>query len=324
MSEKVTTKSTKNAIWEAYQDALKQLEAKNALVEDPTAKIQEEARKQTLSDAETIVGMGILNPEITEQYKNLQDAIRIHKKELEDIYGIQAKAESLTAIINAYNVKKAELDEKYKNDVATYEAELKQRKEEGKSDLEELEKSKETKLQELNDVYAERHAALEKERKREVEEYEYALKRERQKENDAWSDKKAEREAALAEKEYEVTRLQKMLDEKVDYLTELEIKVAEIPTLVEQAKAEAFEDGRQKAGKEYSFEKRAIEQKNAYELSAAQEKSNRAEEALELERQKNFELQGKLDAAYAQMRDLASETVKSNGGVRILQSESSK
>lgn len=324
MSEKVTTKSTKNAIWEAYQDALKQLEAKNALVEDPTAKIQEEARKQTLSDAETIVGMGILNPEITEQYKNLQDAIRIHKKELEDIYGIQAKAESLTAIINAYNVKKAELDEKYKNDVATYEAELKQRKEEGKSDLEELEKSKETKLQELNDVYVERHAALEKERKREVEEYEYALKRERQKENDAWSDKKAEREAALAEKEYEVTRLQKMLDEKVDYLTELEIKVAEIPTIVEQAKAEAFEDGRQKAGKEYSFEKRAIEQKNAYELSTAQEKSNRAEEALELERQKNFELQGKLDAAYAQMRDLASETVKSNGGVRILQSESSK
>lgn len=324
MSEKVTTKSTKNAIWEAYQAAMKQLEAKNALVEDPTAKIQESAHKQALADAEAIVSMNILNPEITEQYKNLQDAIRLHKKELEDIYGIQTKAESLTAIINAYNVKKAELDDKYKADVAAYEAELEQRKEDGNATLEELQISKERKIQELQDAYAEKRDALEKERKREAEEYDYALRRERQKENDAWNDMKAERQAALAAKEHEVSKLQVMLDEKVDYMAELEAKVAEIPVVIEQAKSEAFEDGKKKAGQEYAFEKHAIEQKNAYEMKAEQGAKKRAEEALELERQKNIELQEKLDAAYAQMRDLASETVKSNGGVRILQSDTSK
>ena len=37
----------------------------------------------------------------------------------------------------------------------------------------------------------------------------------------------------------------------------------------------------------------------------------------------NTSLQNKLDGAYAQMRELAADTVKSNGGVKILSGETS-
>ena len=75
--------------------------------------------------------------------------------------------------------------------------------------------------------------------------------------------------------------------------------------------------------KSWGFEKRAIEQKNEYEQKALNDKIKRLETDLTEAKDTIATLQEKLDSAYAQMRELATDTVKCNGGVKILDRENS-
>ena len=59
-----------------------------------------------------------------------------------------------------------------------------------------------------------------------------------------------------------------------------------------------------------------------YELKAVNDALTRAENALSDANKKIAELTDKLDASYTRMQELASTTVKSNGGVKILDRES--
>ena len=69
---------------------------------------------------------------------------------------------------------------------------------------------------------------------------------------------------------------------------------------------------------------RALKQKNDYDVQILEDKVNRLELEVGSLRDEKVALQSKLDEAYAQMRDLAAETVKSTGGVKILNGQNSQ
>ena len=52
--------------------------------------------------------------------------------------------------------------------------------------------------------------------------------------------------------------------------------------------------------------------------------NNALVERLNAEKENNKILAGKLDAAYAQIRDIATQTVQANGAIRIMETNSSK
>lgn len=60
-----------------------------------------------------------------------------------------------------------------------------------------------------------------------------------------------------------------------------------------------------------------------YEQKALHDKVERLESDLSEAKNTIVTLQNKLDSAYVQMRELATDTVKSNGGVKILDRETS-
>ena len=318
----VTMKSTKQQIFDAYQEALKKSQEMDALKESPADKIEKERKEAVVANADKAVDSNIFNEEITKQYQDLKEAIAMKKAELKDLYNIEAQAASLAAIINAAKEKKYQLDEEYKANKALQEEERKKAVEEKEQELEELQASIETVKEQIQVVRKEEISKVNKERKREEEEYAYKLQRERKKENDAWEDEKATREKEVAIKEANAEAMLAEAESKVEELQTLKEKVDQIPTLIAEAEARGQEAGEKAAGKEYGYKKTMYEKEKEYEIAKLQDQVDRLTEAKEDAETKAWQLQEKLDEAYAKMNTLASDTVKANGAVKIVSSGS--
>lgn len=308
--EKITSKSTKSQILDAYNKAIKKLNEIEASKDDPVSQKESQMKKETFEAADKIVAMGILNPEITGQYKSLEIAIEMKKNELKDLYDLEAEANSLTAMINAHKDMQRELEEEAKENKKAIEAGIKA-----------LEAELKAKEEEVENEVAEERERVSKIRQREEEEYQYNLKRKRQLEDDEWEDNKKARESVIASREEELVNKGKELVEKEAYIADLENKVASIPDQVASAYEEGKKEGKAKADKSNTFEVRSLETKHEYEVQNLQNQIDRLEQDLETEKSKNNDLQNKLDDAYTQMRELATNTVQSVGGVKILSND---
>lgn len=315
---KITMKSTKQEIMEAYEEAMKKIAESESGKDDPVAAAKVENDKKIIESAQMIVEDNILNPVIIERYENLKTAIEMKNKELQELYGIETKANSLVAMINAYKDKEIELKDKYNARTKELDDEFTKKELILKEEIASLEKSKEDLINKIQNESNELTKSLNKKHKREEEEYEYNLKRSRKVENDRWEDEKAAREKELAEREAAVKADEAELADRTSYIEELEKKVEEIPDLIQDAKDKAFADGKAKADKSNAFEVRALKQQNDYNTQILEDKVDRLYSEVDSLKAEKASLQAKLDDAYAQMRELAAETVKSTGGVKIL------
>lgn len=315
---KITMKSTKQEIMEAYEEAMKKIAESESGKDDPVAAAKAESDKKIIESAQMIVEDNILNPVIIERYENLKTAIEMKNKELQELYGIETKANSLVAMINAYKDKEIELKDKYNARTKELDDEFTKKELILKEEIASLEKSKEDLINKIQNESNELTKSLNKKHKREEEEYEYNLKRSRKVENDRWEDEKAAREKELTEREAAVKADEAELADRTSYIEELEKKVEGIPELIQDAKDKAFAEGKAKADKSNAFEVRALKQQNDYNTQILEDKVDRLYSEVDSLKAEKANLQAKLDDAYAQMRELAAETVKSTGGVKIL------
>ena len=315
---KITMKSTKQEIMEAYEEAMKKIAESESGKDDPVAAAKAENDKKIIESADTVAEGSILNPVIIERYENLKTAIEMKNKELQELYGIETKANSLVAMINAYKDKEIELKDKYNAKTKELDDEFTKKELILKDEIASLEKSKEDLINKIQNESNELTKSLNKKHKREEEEYEYNLKRSRKVENDRWEDETAAREKELTEREAAVKADEAELADRTSYIEELEKKVEEIPDLIQDAKDKAFADGKAKADKSNAFEVRALKQQNDYNTQILEDKVDRLYSEVDSLKAEKANLQAKLDDAYAQMRELAAETVKSTGGVKIL------
>lgn len=315
---KITMKSTKQEIMEAYEEAMKKIAETEAGKDDPVAAAKAENDKKIIESAQMIVEDNILNPVIIERYENLKTAIEMKNKELQELYGIETKANSLVAMINAYKDKEIELKDKYNARTKELDDEFTKKELILKEEIASLEKSKEDLINKIQNESNELTKSLNKKHKRDEEEYEYNLKRSRKVENDRWEDEKAAREKELTEREAAVKADEAELADRTSYIEELEKKVEEIPVLIQDAKDKALAEGKAKADKSNAFEVRAIKQQSEYDIKLLEDRVERVAADNEQLKKEKADLQTKLDDAYAQMRELAAETVKSTGGVKIL------
>lgn len=319
----INSKSTKTEILEAYNAVKNRLDAMEAMKDDPAKAVIKAEKERVEKSATDIIEAGVLAPEIVKGYTDLQTAIKEKEIALKELFGIEAQANSMVALINAHKEKEVDLKARYDAMKADLDAEIAEKKANMEAELEALRIQKSEILESIRKENKDLIEALRIERKREEEEYNYNLKRTRKQENDAWTDEKVAKEKVLADREIAVLARETAMTEKEEYIAELELKVSEIPTLVDTAKEEGMKKGKSDADKSHAFEKRNMEMKNEYEQKALTDRVKRLEEDLETERNAKKVLQDKLDAAYAQMKELASETVKSSGGVKILDRETS-
>lgn len=317
----ITMKSTKQEMYDAYMAMKEKVDAKVALKDDPVAQKEAARQQEVLVSAGSIAHMNILAPEIVDKYTALCEAVELKEKSLKEMYDIEKEANSMIALINAHKDKKVELEEKYKAMTEDMQEEFNDKKATLAAELEEMKKQKEAVLKATIEENNALIADIKKQRERNEEEYKYDLRRSRKVENDAWNDEKATREKEIAMKEAELAEAEAKLEVREAKIAELEEKVAGIPELIAQATEDGKKAGKADADKSHVFEVRSINTKNEYEQKSLQDRVDRLTAELAAANVKVDTLQEKLDAAYAQMRELASETVKSANGVKIIDRE---
>ena len=308
MSE-VTMKSTKQQIFDAYQEALKKVEDINALKETPADKVEAKRKEAVMENADIATMRGVFSEDIVKQYEDLQEAISLKKNDLKELYEIEAKASSLAAMINANKEMKLKLDESYQATKTELQEELNKIRADIIAAKEEVQTARKDEI-----------AKVTVERKREAEEYKYNLERERKKENDAWEDEKVTREKELVIKEANAEAMLAEAESKAEEIEELRAKVDQISTLVSEAEERGKKAGQEAAKKAYEYEKTLYEKDKGYEIAKLQDKVEALTQAKEDAETKARQLQEKLDEAYTKMNTLASDTVKANGSVKIVSS----
>ncbi|MEG1009599.1 MAG: hypothetical protein RSE41_03735 [Clostridia bacterium] len=202
--------------------------------------------------------------------------------------------------------------------MAKIDDENKSKTEELNTQLELLEKSFKLKNIELQNEYDSTSKALKIERSREIEEYNYKVKREHELENNKWDDEKKDREIKLSKMEENTKMLLNEAVEKTEYIKDLEIKVGNIPKLLK----DEYLRGKNEATKEleHEYEHKIELSKNEYESTKNRFTDKVESLTQELTKSINLNqlLQEKLDNSYIEIKELATKTVESAGGIKII------
>src|SRR5271157_4168089 len=129
-AKKVSEKSTKQEMLEAYQALQQQLEEKRAAELAPERRAEEKRTEEAVKAASTIEPEGIdrdigqLKSEVGKflasiadrlaaesgKFRNVQKAVESKERELKELYGIEKAAVSLAALLEAQSQKRAEFE----------------------------------------------------------------------------------------------------------------------------------------------------------------------------------------------------------------------
>ncbi|NVN91888.1 MAG: hypothetical protein HXX11_14975 [Desulfuromonadales bacterium] len=338
-TRKLSTTNTKQEMLDAYNDLLTQMESKRESDATPEQKVAEKAVKQVVEVADALTTDGIirnisdLKVEVGKvladlsdrleqeagRYSSVKRAIAEKESELADIYEIQKAASSLSALIEAQNLKK----EEYESDMASRKEALIREIDETRQ---EWQKEKAQRVAEMK----EQEAVEAKKRTREKEEFEYNLQRERQTVRDEFEKEKAglaeekalldreialrreqaereftEREQAIARQEQELADLRAQV---TSFPNELETTVArEVKLAVERVKYEA-ETKLTLAAKESEGER------NVYEARITGLETKVKEQAEQISR-----LTTQTEKAYTQVQDIAVKAVEGSAAKAVAQ-----
>jgi hypothetical protein len=254
-AEKLTVKNTKQEMLNAYHALLREIEEKSQDQLKPEKIVEEKKTQAMVQTAETMSTDGVVK-EINElkldmgkmlsglshqleqqvqRFQDIQQAILIKEKELQEIYEIEKTAASLAALIETQNQKRdtfeketAQRKEALENEIQTTRAEWEKEK-----------KEKETRMKELD-------AAEAKRREREKEEFVYAFQREKQLAKNQFADETVKQEkevrARKEELEKELKERSRALAEAEKELNDLRARAGKFPAEMEASVSKAVKE----------------------------------------------------------------------------------
>ncbi|MFA6263804.1 MAG: hypothetical protein WC630_05210 [Candidatus Babeliales bacterium] len=244
--QEVSPSSKKNEIYEAYQTLLSKVkgvkqEAHHAEVKrKQDVEVVEAASTMTLdkiiknlAQVKLNIGQAIDTLEhcLTDEYRKLstmQAAIKIEAHNVEEMHGIKANADSLSALLMAQKEYKQKFEDEMNVQKAAFEEEM--------ADLRDAwEKEQESYSQNKKEL----DAKIKKDRTREEEEYTYNLQLERKKDQDGYDARKALMEKELEEKREtvlrELTQRELVIKNQEEEFRLLKNQVAQFPMELEKS-----------------------------------------------------------------------------------------
>jgi hypothetical protein len=305
--QEITLKNTKTEIFEALQQALKRAELAEKGKLNPEKEEKEKIEKRAIDTARKAVEQNIFSKELNDKFNDLQIAIAAEENRLQELYGVGRELQKLTVIIETGKERLEAIDVQ----AAAKEAEAAER-------LQKLNEEYAARKEELQAEFDRMAEKLKLERTRENEEYEYNLVRAREREDNAWADEKATREAELLKREEQAAAMLAEAESKADYIRTLEEKVAGIPELLENQKKSVTAEVSEALRKEYENKATLAEKDYSNTVARLEDKIVFLEKEIENSNKAVVALQNKLDKAYTEIREIATKTVESAGGVKII------
>jgi hypothetical protein len=322
-SKRLSEKSTKQEMLEAYQALAKQLEEKRAAELAPERRIEEKRAEEAVKVARMVEPEGIdreigqLKAEIgkfladisdrlaseSSRFRSIQKAVQSKEGELKELYGIEKAAVSLAALLESQNQKRTE-----------FETQMTREREELQSGIEflraEWEKEKQTHEAQLK----ERDSTEKKARDRDREEFAYAFKRDQQAVKDKLNDEKGalEKEIKLKKEaaEKELAERERAIVERERELTELRSGADAFPKELETAVNQAVKEASEKLKLEAKNREDLLRKEFEGERNVLTARNDSLERAYKDLNAANVKLSQQLEAAYQKVQIIAEKTVE--------------
>jgi hypothetical protein len=328
MTKPVSDKSTKTEILDAYNEMLQKVKEQKAM--DGKAVKKEVEEKETVKRAslhsvegivknladlklEIIKSMDGLGEKLIGEYKKLtelQQAIDIEEKVIDEIHNIKVQAESLTSLLVTQKEKRAAFEAEMEDKKADFDDDMTQKRLQWKKEQEEFEFAKK-----------EREAQLKKERQREEEDHTYNLQLKRKKETDAYEEKKTALEKALTDKK---TALEKEFEEREAAISAKEKEFGDLKTRVEAFQKEiekAVKDTEKAITERLTFTYRHDSELSEKEIEGERKLFHQKVEALESKIKEQEELVRQLTQkaheAGLQVQNIAIKAIEGASSQRI-------
>ena len=305
--EEITLKNTKAEIYEALKNSLEREKKISQIKYEPEKEEKKERAKKAIEETRKNVEQKIFSEELNKKYKDLEVAIQEEERKLKELYGIEKELNNIVVVVNAG-----------KDYIANIENKKKRRTEEINEEIKKIEEEYKIKKEELEKEYEQKVKNQKLEREREVEEYNYKTKREREISNNQWEDEKKGREKELSKKEAEIEEKLRETEEKVKHIEELEKQVSEIPEQLEKEYARGKKEGRTEVEKENKYKTELLKKDYESTIERQNDKIDILNKEIEKTNKEKIAIQEKLDKAYSQIKEMATKTVESTGGVKIL------
>ena len=321
--KKLSDKSTKQEMLEAYQTLARQLEEKRASELAPERRLEERKTEEAIKVASAIASDGIdreiggLKAQIgkmladisdrlaaeSDRFRNIQKAVESKERELKELYGIEKAAISLAALLEAQNQKRTD-----------FETQIGREREElqGEIDAKRAEWEEEKRA---HDAEAkERDAAEKKAQDRAREDFAYNFKREQQAIKDKLNDEKItlEKEIKLKREtaDKELAEREKAIVEKEHELAELRAKAISFPKELEAAVNQAVKEVTDRLKLEAKNREDLLVKQFEGERNVLAAKNDSLEKTNKDLLTANAKLAQQLEAAYQKVQDIAEKTVE--------------
>jgi len=320
--KKLSDKSTKQEMLDAYQILAKQLEDKRAAELAPERRIEEKKTEESLKVATGIAPEGIdreigalkadigkLLADISDRmagesarFRSIQTAVQSKERELQELYGIEKTAVSLAALIEAQNLKRTE-----------FEAQIAREREALREEMEFLRGEWEAEKKNHDAEIKERDASEKKARDREREDFSYNFKREQQTIKDKLNDEKLtlEKEIKLKREaaDKELVEREKAIAEREKELLDLRNKATAFPKELESAVSQAVKETGDRLKLEAKNREDLLRKESEGERNVLTAKNESLEKTNKDLIAANSKLGQQLEAAYQKVQDIAEKTV---------------
>jgi len=332
-TKEVTTKNTKEEIFSAYQSTLNQLQAKDSAKLDPVKVKAQRARQEVMDKAKVISTEGVvksietvwnrtqsalnqIETETTErlnELKTVEEALAARQTEIKEIFGIEAQAGTLAALIEAQAERRIAF-EKEQNDlrIRFNEDMALQRK---NWEIQKAEYERISKLTSDQDRLN---------RERELETHKYNFERDMKAKYDKLTDDLSLRSKAF---ENEMELRNKQYVEQVEQLAKRETLQKELENKVIQLEGEktflinatqskvdaAVEQAKKSAATGYAIEVNAIKKTHEAQIMVLEGRVTDLTSRYEEMRNQNTQLTNKLEAAYSKVQSVAEKALDAQG-----------
>lgn len=334
----ISMTNTKKEMLAAFSELKKKLHEKAETELKPEKKKEERRKAEVIKTADTLTTDGTVEKinalkveigkmlsqlsdnleEEASNYLKLKESIELKKKELKEIYDIEASAFALAALIEAQKQKKQEFDEEMTGRKETLETEIQQKR---------LEWEKEK--QEFEAAVKERNNEEKKLRERQKEEFDYNFKRDQQLSKNTFNDEKEKmgKELAAAKEAFEkkVAETEKNLNEREEkvkerekFVNDLQTQVDQFPTQLDSAVNKAVKEVTERLTLEAKKNEELLKKGYEGETNVLKTKIESLEQTVAQQDKQITDLSQRLEKSYSKVQDIAVKAIEGSASAQRL------
>lgn len=259
------------------------------------------------------------------KYESLKKAVEIKEAELKEVYDIDHYANTLAALIEAYNIKKAEFEEEMENAKDEFDNEMKLKRESFQHEMLSRKEAWELEKKNYANEIKERDAEEQKRRQRDKEDFVYIFEKEKRTALDSLNGQKSNLEKEIKEMkekfDKEMSIREDIIAANEKEFNELKSKAAKYDKDLEMAVSKAVKEATEKIITESKHKEEILHKEIEGERKLYSAQIASLEKSLKEQNELILKLQNQIEKSYLQVQDIAIRAVDGSTRKQTIQGQ---